>query len=174
MIIIRLCKDSDWPAVWRIIEPVFRAGETYAFSRDISEEDAHNVWVSLPKKTYVSAGKDGDILGTYYIKANQPGLGAHICNCGYIVAESARGQGVASKMCEHSQREAIGQGFRAMQFNLVVSTNLEAVRLWKKHGFVVIGTIPEAFCHPLHGYVDAFCMYKHFSDESLPKHETTE
>ena len=160
MITIRLFKESDWPAVWQIIEPVFRAGETYAFPRDISEEEAHKVWVSVPKATYVAEDQGNAILGTYYIKPNQPGQGDHICNCGYIVAENARGQGIASRMCEHSQREGIAQGFRAMQYNLVVSTNSGAVRLWKRHGFDVIGTVPEAFRHPQHGYVDAFIMYK--------------
>ena len=164
MIKIRIYKENDWPAVWGIIKPVFRAGETYAFPRDISEEEARNAWVSLPKATYVAENQEGAILGTYYIKPNQPGLGDHICNCGYIVAESARGQGIASKMCEQSQREAIVQGFQAMQFNLVVSTNEGAVRLWKSLGFDVIGTIPKAFRHPQHGYVDAFIMYKHLSE----------
>jgi ribosomal protein S18 acetylase RimI-like enzyme len=164
MITIRLYKDNDWPSVWSILEPVFRAGETYAFPRDISEEEAHKIWVSAPKATYVAVDQEGIILGTYYIKPNQPGPGDHVCNCGYIVAESARGQGIASKMCEHSQREAIAQGFQAMQFNLVVSTNEGAVRLWKKLGFDVIGTIPQAFCHPQHGCVDAFVMYRRLSD----------
>jgi ribosomal protein S18 acetylase RimI-like enzyme len=165
---IRPYKENDWPKVWRILEPVFRAGETYAFSRDISEEDAHKAWVLTPKETYVAVDQDGTILGTYYIKPNQPGQGSHICNCGYIVAENARGQGIASTMCEHSQGEAVAQGFRAMQYNLVVSTNSGAVRLWKKLGFEVVGTIPEAFRHPLHGYVDAFVMYKRLSEENLP------
>jgi L-amino acid N-acyltransferase YncA len=160
MITIRLINESDWPAVWRIIEPVFRAGDTYAFPPDISEVEAYKVWVTVPKATYVAEGQDHAILGTYYIKPNQPGQGDHICNCGYIVAETARGQGIASAMCEHSQREAVAQGFRAMQYNLVVSTNSDAVHLWKKHGFDVIGTIPQAFRHPQHGYVDAFVMYK--------------
>lgn len=172
MITIRLFKERDWPAVWHIIEPVFRSGETYAFPRDISEEEAHKVWVLVPKATYVAVDQDNAIRGTYYIKPNQPGQGDHICNCGYIVAENARGQGIASKMCTHSQQVAVDQGFQSMQYNLVVSTNSGAVRLWKRHGFDVIGTIPQAFRHPLHGYVDAFIMYKHLSDKSLPKNET--
>lgn len=164
MIKIRLYEEGDWPAVWHFIEPVFRAGETYAFSRDISEQEARKIWISIPKATFVAVNQEGTILGTYYIKPNQPGLGDHVCNCGYIVAENAHGQGIASKMCEHSQVEAVAQGFRAMQFNLVVSTNEGAVRLWKKHGFDVIGKVPQAFRHPLYGYVDAFIMYKHLSD----------
>lgn len=168
MITIRLYKDNDWPFVWQILEPVFRAGETYAFPRDIAKEEAHKAWVSAPKATYVAVDGEGTILGTYYIKPNQPGSGAHICNCGYIVAENTRGQGIASKMCEHSQHEAVAQGFRAMQYNLVVSSNEGAVRLWKKLGFDIIGRIPEAFRHPTHGYVDAFVMYKRLSEENLP------
>ena len=168
MIKIRLFEEGDWPEVWQIIKPVFRAGETYAFPRDISEEEAHKAWILTPKLTYVAVAQDDSIVGTYYIKPNQPGQGNHICNCGYIVSENARGQGIASMMCEHSQLEAVAQGFRAMQYNLVVSTNTGAVRLWKKLGFDVIGTIPEAFHHPTHGYVDAFVMYKRLSEESLP------
>jgi ribosomal protein S18 acetylase RimI-like enzyme len=168
MTTIRLYKESDWPAVWQILEPVFRAGETYAFPRDISEKKAYKSWISTPKETYVAVDQEGAILGTYYIKPNQPGAGAHICNCGYIVSENARGQGIASEMCEHSQHEAVSQGFRAMQYNLVVSSNEGAVRLWKKLGFNIIGTIPEAFCHPTRGYVDAFVMYKRLSEENLP------
>lgn len=164
MITIRYFNESDWPAVWCILEPVFRAGDTYAFPRDISEEEAHKAWILIPKATYVAVDVDNHILGTYYIKPNQPGQGDHICNCGYIVSQNARGQGIASQMCEHSQREAIAQGFRAMQYNLVVSTNLDAVHLWKKQGFDVIGTVPQAFRHPLHGYVDAFVMYKQLSE----------
>ncbi len=168
MINIRLYQASDWPAVWRIMEPVFRTGETYAFPRDISEEEAHKAWISLPKVTYVAVDDNDIIQGTYYIKKNQPGQGDHICNCGYIVSERARKQGIASMMCEHSQREAVALGFRAMQYNLVVSTNSGAVRLWKKLGFDVIGTIPEAFHHPTQGYVDAFVMYKRLIEENLP------
>jgi ribosomal protein S18 acetylase RimI-like enzyme len=164
---IRLLTEDDWPAVWQIIEPVFRAGETYSFPCDISEKEAFKYWVSLPNATYVAVDQGKDVLGTYYIKPNQPGSGAHICNCGYIVAENARGQGIASEMCKHSQREAIAQGFRAMQFNLVVSTNVKAVRLWKKLGFEVIGTIPQAFHHPTQGYVDAYIMYKDLLAEKI-------
>ena len=168
MMDIRPFQESDWPGVWHFIEPVFRAGETYAFPRNISEEDAHKAWVLTPKVTYVAVDQDEAILGTYYIKPNQPGQGNHICNCGYIVSEDARRQGIASAMCEHSQHEAVAQGFRAMQYNLVVSTNSGAVRLWKKLGFQVVGTIPEAFRHPLHGYVDAYVMYKRLTEENLP------
>lgn len=160
MITIRTYEPSDWPAVWAMLEPVFRAGETYVFAPDISEEEAHNVWVSMPPCTYVAVDENGHPVGTYYIKPNQPGLGAHVCNCGYIVAASARGKGIASLMCEHSQREAVAQGYESMQYNLVVSTNEGAIRIWEKHGYQIMGTLPEAFRHPRLGLVDAHVMHK--------------
>ncbi len=153
-------EESDWDGAWKIIEPVFRAGETYAFSPEITEEEAHKVWIEIPAATYVAVSDNDEILGTFYIKANQPSLGSHVCNCGYIVGENARGKGIASGMCVHSQKEAIAKGFRAMQYNLVVSTNEGAIRLWKKHGFDVIGVLPNAYRHTRLGYVDALVMYK--------------
>ena len=160
MIKIRTFDEGDWPAIWRIIEPVFRAGETYAFSPDITENEAHKVWIELPSATYIAVDENFEILGTYFIKPNQPELGAHVCNCGYIVAENARGQGLASEMCRHSQREAISLGFRSMQYNIVVSSNESAVRLWKRNGFEIVGTLPKAFHQMRLGFVDAFVMYK--------------
>jgi RimJ/RimL family protein N-acetyltransferase len=160
MNMIRSFENRDWAATWRIIEPVFRAGESYPFSPDITEEDAYKVWIEIPSATYVAVDKGNEIFGTYYIKPNQPALGAHVCNCGYIVSENARGKGIASEMCEHSQREAITLGFQSMQYNLVVSSNETAIYLWKRHGFEVIGTLPQAFRHPQLGFVDAFVMYK--------------
>lgn len=155
---------SDWPALWAIMEPVFRAGETYAFDPAITEAEAQRVWIEVPAATYVAVDETGMLLGTYYIKPNQPGLGAHVCNCGYIVAAAARGQGIASRLCEHSQDEARRLGFRAMQFNLVVSTNTGAVHLWQTLGFPIVGTLPGAFNHPRLGYVDAYVMYKQLVD----------
>jgi ribosomal protein S18 acetylase RimI-like enzyme len=160
MIKIRTFEEADWPATWQIIEPVFRAGETYAFSPDITEDEAHRVWIELPSATYVAVDENFEILGTYFIKPNHPDLGAHVCNCGYIVAENARRQGLGTEMCKHSQREAISLGFKSMQFNLVVSTNESAVRLWQRNGFEIVGTLPKAFRHMRLGFVDAYVMYK--------------
>jgi ribosomal protein S18 acetylase RimI-like enzyme len=157
---IQRAEESDWAQIWRLLEPIFRSGETYAFSPDITETEAHRVWIEMPQATYVAKDPLGAVIGTYYLKPNQPGLGSHVCNCGYVVSDRARGQGVASLMCEHSQREAGRMGFRAMQFNLVVSTNEGAVKLWKKLGFDVVGTLPGAFRHPRDGFVDAFIMFK--------------
>ncbi|MGB3614864.1 MAG: GNAT family N-acetyltransferase [Elainellaceae cyanobacterium] len=150
---------EDWPSVWGMVEPVFRSGETYAFSPDISETEARHVWSDVPMATYVAIAGD-TVVGTYYIKPNQPGLGSHVCNCGYIVGGQSRGRGIATLMCEHSQREAVRLGFHAMQFNLVVSMNDTAVQLWQRLGFAIVGTLPGAFNHPRHGFVDALVMYK--------------
>jgi ribosomal protein S18 acetylase RimI-like enzyme len=126
----------------------------------MSESAAHAAWVEAPTTTFVACNVDGTVLGTYFIKPNQPGQGAHVCNCGYVTSDAARGRGVAAAMCEHSQDEARRMGFRAMQFNFVVSTNEGAVRLWQRLGFAIVGTLPGAFRHPVRGYVDAHVMFK--------------
>ena len=157
---IRPYQASDWVTLWPILEPVFRAGETYPCPPDISEREAQKYWIQTPAQTFVARAENGAMLASYYIKPNQPGLGSHVCNCGYIVAETARGQGLATSLCEHSQQQAIKMGFRAMQYNLVVETNDSAVYLWKKLGFDVIGVLPGAFNSATAGYVDALIMYK--------------
>ena len=156
---IREIDESEFEAIWPIFKPIARAGETYAFSRDISESAAKKVWVDTPRKTFI-AEDDGQILGTYYLKTNQAGPGMHVCNCGYMVSSSAQGKGVATVMCNHSQQVAKGLGYEAMQFNYVASSNEGAIRLWLKLGFGIVGRLPRAFNHPTKGYVDALVMYK--------------
>lgn len=151
--------SNDWRAVWEILRPVFRAGDTYAVDRDTSEEDAHEYWASEPGDTFV-AECDGEILGTYYIRPNQAGGGRHICNCGYITGIHAAGRGVARVMCSHSLDHAKRVGYRGMQFNFVVSSNVRAVELWKRFGFDVVGRLPLAFEHPKDGFVDALVMFR--------------
>jgi ribosomal protein S18 acetylase RimI-like enzyme len=157
---IRRYTDADWPAVRALLEATFAIGDTYAFAPDSSEAEIHRAWIEVPQSTWVACNDDGTLLGTYLLKPNQPGLGGHVCNCGYVVAPAARGRGVATAMCEHSQREALARGFRAMQFNLVVSTNSGAVRLWQSLGFSIVGTLPGAFRHRRLGFVDAHVMFK--------------
>lgn len=161
---IRPYREEDWESVWQIIEPVFRAGTTYAFPATIPESEARKAWIIRPAATYVFED-GGDILGTYYLKPNHPGPGSHIGNCGYIVSDQARGRGIASQMCLHSLSEARRRGFLGMQFNLVVSTNEAAVRLWQKLGFTIIGTIPNAYQHASLGLVDAHVMYRSLQDQ---------
>ena len=157
---IRSFKPSDWSSVWPMLQTTFAAGDTYTFSPQSTEAEIHKAWVELPAATFVACREDGHIVGTYFIKPNQPGLGAHVCNCGYVVSASAQGQGIASQMCEHSQKLAVDMGFRAMQFNFVVSTNAGAVRLWQKLGFDIVGTLPKVFQHQQLGFVDAYVMFK--------------
>ena len=156
---MRLAGPDDADAVWSLLRAVFRAGDTYAVDPKISRDAAVRYWMDQARATYV-VETDGQIIGTYYIKTNQAGGGAHICNCGYIVSAAARGQGIAAQMCEHSQDAARALGYRAMQFNLVLASNGEAARLWTRLGFETVGTIPDAFEHPTDGYVDAYVMYK--------------
>jgi ribosomal protein S18 acetylase RimI-like enzyme len=165
MTTIRRFQESDWPVIWPILRDTFEGGDTYVFAPESTEAEIHKAWVEMPAATYVACGADGRILGTYYLRPNQPGLGSHVSNCGYVVSPDAQRQGIASLMCEHSQLEAVSMGFRAMQFNLVVSTNDRAVRLWQKLGFSTVGTLPRAFCHQKFGYVDALVMFKELIGE---------
>jgi ribosomal protein S18 acetylase RimI-like enzyme len=157
---IRRFEPADWLQLWPLLRATFEAGDTYAYAPDSPEADIRRIWTEAPAATFVACGPDGQVIGTYFIKANQPGLGSHVCNCGYVVAPAAQGRGIAAALCEHSQRAAVAMGFRAMQFNLVVSTNERAVRLWQRLGFTVVGTLPKAFHHMKLGYVDALVMYK--------------
>ncbi|MBX3517286.1 MAG: GNAT family N-acetyltransferase [Rhodospirillales bacterium] len=159
---IRNAEQRDAQAIIEIILPVIRDGQTYALDRDMSESDALMYWTGPDKETFV-AEEDGVILGTYYMRTNQSGGGRHVCNCGYMTHASAAGRGVARSMCEHSLQHAVARGFRAMQFNFVVSTNERAIRLWQSLGFAIVGRIPEAFQHPVHGYVDALVMHRRLS-----------
>lgn len=157
--LIRPFETPDAKAVWNLLEQTFRAGDSYAVDPMITQADAMNMWVSAPIATFVTE-LNGDILGTYYIKTNQKGGGAHVCNCGYVTAAAARGQGLASAMCAHSQETARALGYKAMQFNFVLATNTGAIRLWERAGFDTVGRIPDAFDHPNAGLTDALVMYK--------------
>src|SRR5450830_1404741 len=154
---IRIATEKDKPLIWSIIEPVFRAGETYAIDSNIGRGAAIDYWFGSDKTTFVLE-QDGDIVGTYYIRTNQAGGGSHVCNCGYITAAHASGRGIARKMCEHSLEYAKSKGYLAMQFNFVVSSNVRAVALWKSIGFNTIGILPRAFNHPALGYIEALVM----------------
>jgi ribosomal protein S18 acetylase RimI-like enzyme len=158
--LIRPFQAQDWPQLWPLLQSVFARGDTYAFSPESTEADIYSAWINQPQATYVALSEAGDLLATYILKPNQPGLGSHVCNCGYVVAQAARGRGVAALLCEHSQDRAREFDYRAMQFNLVVSSNEVAVRLWKKLGFSIVGTLPRAFNHSRLGYVDAYVMHK--------------
>ena len=157
--IIRPAGPADANAIWEILEPTIRAGETYTLPRDMEREQALAYWFA-PEHSVFVAEQDGEMLGSYYLRVNQKGGGNHVCNCGYMTAASAAGRGVATAMCEHSLDYARAQGFLAMQFNFVVSSNQAAIHLWEKFGFATVGRLPKAFLHPCLGYVDALVMYR--------------
>ena len=156
---VRPATGADEAAIWAILEPVFRAGDTYTIDPDISRDDALAYWMGASHGTFV-AEAGGETLGTYYLKRNQAGGGSHVCNCGYVTAPAARGRGVARAMLAHSLDEAKRRGFRAMQFNFVVATNTRAIATWERAGFEVVGRLPAAFLHPNAGFTDALVMYK--------------
>jgi RimJ/RimL family protein N-acetyltransferase len=158
--IIRAAQPKDHPAIQAIIVPTIRAGATYTLDANLSEEDAMAYWLASDKETFV-AEVDGDMVGTYYIRANQGGGGKHVCNCGYMTGVNATGKGVARAMCTHSLDHARACGFAAMQFNFVVSTNVRAVKLWQSLGFEIVGRLPGAFQMPDGEYVDALVFYQH-------------
>jgi ribosomal protein S18 acetylase RimI-like enzyme len=157
--LIRPATSNDAVAIWSIIGPTIRAGETYALPREMSQEDALAYWMGPDRETFVAVD-DEQVLGTYYLRANQAGGGDHVANCGYMTASAASGQGVARRMCEHSLQLARARGFGAMQFNFVVSTNARAIGLWKSMDFVIVGRLPLAFRHPSLGLVDALVMFR--------------
>jgi L-amino acid N-acyltransferase YncA len=168
---IRPAAQTDRDAIWNIFHKIVAAGDTYAFDPGMSREEALGYWFGAGTHAYV-AESDGRVVGTYTLRPNQAGPGAHVANAAFMVAPDARGLGVGRSMAEHSLAEARRFGFRAMQFNFVVSTNEEAVRLWKQLGFEIVGTLPGAFRHPRKGYVDVYVMFRSLQDarkQSLQK-----
>lgn len=156
---IRTANETDASALWRILEPTIRAGETYPLARDMSESQALGYWFSPQHEVFV-AEDGGELVGTYYLKANSTAGGAHVANCGYMTGPWAWGRGIAHAMCLHSFERARARGFRAMQYNLVISTNEAAVHLWQACGMEIVGRLPGAFHHPRLGDVDALVMYR--------------
>lgn len=158
-LVIRPAGADDADAIAEIILPTIRAGETYTLDPAMRREEALTYWMAADRETFV-AEADGQVLGTYYLRPNQPGHGAHVANCGYMTGAAATGKGIARRMCEHSLAHARTRGYRAMQFNFVVSTNERAVKLWQSLGFAIAGRLPGAFNHPTHGFVDALVMFR--------------
>jgi ribosomal protein S18 acetylase RimI-like enzyme len=157
--LIRKAHAADAAAILDIILPTIREGGTYALDNAMADSDALAYWTSAEKETFV-AEDGGLVVGTYYLKANQAGGGQHVCNCGFMTKASATGRGVAKNMCQHALAHAKAQGYKAMQFNFVVSTNDRAIQLWQSMGFEIVGRLPLAFLHPHKGYVDALVMYQ--------------
>jgi GNAT superfamily N-acetyltransferase len=161
---IRPARPGDGDAITSMVLPVFRAGDTYTVDPKISAEDALAYWCAPEKTVFLAVDEADRALGTYYIRANAAGGGDHVCNCGYITAEAARGRGVARAMLAHSMTTAVEMGFRAMQYNFVVATNTRAIDTWTRDGFRTVGRLPGAFRHPTEGDVDALVMWKDLVD----------
>jgi GNAT superfamily N-acetyltransferase len=159
MIEIRTATESDKPAIWKIIEPIISAGDTYVFPPETPRDEMLDYWFATDKHVYV-AEDDGEIVGTFWLKPNYPGLGAHVCNAAYMVAPNVSGKGIGRKMAEFSLDEARRLGFKAMQFNFVVKSNVAAVKLWQSLGMEIIGEIPDAFDHRALGLTNAYIMYR--------------
>ena len=159
MTTIRIASESDRDAVWQIIKAVIATGDTYVFDPDSPESEMVDYWFSPEKHVYI-AEADGAVVGTFWLKPNQPGLGSHVCNAAYMVAPDAAGKGTGRAMAEYSLKEARRLGFTAMQFNFVVKSNIAAVKLWQSIGMEIIGEIPNAFDHKREGLTNAYIMYR--------------
>jgi ribosomal protein S18 acetylase RimI-like enzyme len=156
---IRPATKKDHEAIWQMLQKIAAGGDTYTFDPAITREDALAYW--LAEKTHAWVAQcEGELVGTYLLRANQPGGGSHVANAAFVVAPDAQGKGIGRVMAEHCLREARRLGFRAMQFNFVVSTNASAIHLWKSLGFEIVGTLHGAFRHPQERYVDAYVMYR--------------
>ena len=160
MLRVRDAVADDWPAIWSIVRAVISSGETYCWPRETTEEAARAWWMQKPGGRVFVAEEDGAFLGTAEMHPNQPAAGSHVANAGFMVAPGAEGRGVGRALATHVLAAAAKDGYRAMQFNAVVETNRSAVRLWESLGFRIIGTVPEAFAHPVHGLVGLHIMYR--------------
>lgn len=158
-LVIRPAEAADFDGIWEIFHAVVEKGDTYVYDPATTKEEARAIWMGLGLRTY-AALLNGEIVGTYILRANQPGLGSHVANAGYMVHPGHSGKGIGRALCEHSLDEARAAGFLAMQFNAVVSTNETAVALWKKMGFAIVGTVPKAFRHRTGGLVDLYVMHR--------------
>lgn len=161
---IRPATEADFEAIWNIFCAHVVAGETYVFTTATSREAAHHYWLGPGVQCWVAVGGAGRVLGMYRLVPNQVGRGHHVANASFMVSPAAQGAGVGRLLGEHCLGQARAQGCLAMQFNHVVSTNTAAIRLWKKLGFSIVGTLPKAFRHKHLGYVDAYVMYQLLQD----------
>lgn len=158
-LILRPLGPEEFDRIWPLFRDVIASGDTYSYPPELDLQQARDSWATPPSRCFV-AERDGAVLGCYMLRPNQPGLGDHVANAGYMVATSARGQGIGAALCEHSLEQARRAGFSAMQFNFVVSSNATAVRLWQRHGFRIVGQVPGAFRHAVLGPIDVYVMHR--------------
>ncbi|WP_314174794.1 GNAT family N-acetyltransferase [Streptomyces winkii] len=158
--LIREMTTEDWSAVWPFFREIVAAGDTFTFPIDLTEEQGRGLWeMRAPNRTVVAVDDAGTVLGSAKMGNNQGGNGSHVANASYMVDPAQAGRGVGRALCEYSLEWARAEGFRAMQFNAVVETNVHAVRLYEALGFEILGTVPGGFRHPVHGYVGLHIMY---------------
>ena len=153
----RPATKEDAGAMLALLRSVAAEGDTLPFTSGIDEALIDTQWFGA--FACVLAYRDHHLLGMYRYGANMPGRGAHVATATFLVAQQARGQGLGRKLVQHCLQAAKASGFRAMQFNQVVATNLAALALYRSFGFKKVGRIPEAFAHPQRGYVAAYVMY---------------
>lgn len=158
--IVRVADAGDWAAIWQIMSVVTRAGDTFTYPTDLTESEGQSLWMAGNGQTIVAIDEQGCVLGTAKMSANQMGPGSHVATASFMVAPSARGRGIGKALGKVVIEWAKAGGYRSIQFNAVVSTNLVAVGLWQSLGFVIVGTIPRAFAHPNHGDVSLHVMYR--------------
>jgi L-amino acid N-acyltransferase YncA len=161
-VLIRDATPADWPVIWRFMRGIVAAGDTFCWEPDTPENDARAMWMhdQLPGRTVVAVDSDGTVVGTAETHPNHLGPGAHVANAGFMVDPDHGSEGVGRALCEHVVAQAREDGYRGMQFNAVAESNIRAVALWRSVGFDVLATVPEGFCHPVHGYVGLHIMYR--------------
>jgi GNAT superfamily N-acetyltransferase len=164
-LVVREIRPGEFDLVWPIFHAVISTGDTYAYSPQLTIDEARTTWTAPPARAFL-AELGGAVVGTYTLRPNQPGLGNHVANAGYMVAPAARGHGIAGAPCEHSIETARRAGFSALQFNFVVSSNTAAARLWQRCGFSIVGQVPGAVRHSEHGLTDVFIMHRFLSPET--------
>lgn len=146
--------------IWPFFRDILAEGLTYAYPREVTFEQGRDIWFEKGRTVYIAEDAEGRVLGTCYLRANREGPASHVANAGFMVAPEGRGQGLAKRMGHFIVEQARGRGFRALQFNFVVSTNTHAVKAWQAIGMDIIGTIPEGYQLPDGRFVDAYVMYR--------------
>lgn len=156
---VRRAELSDWDAIWEIWHAVVAEGTSFVNVPDADKSEGFRSWMQAPFVPYVAVEGE-QVVGSYYLKPNQPGLGSHVANAGFMVASGQSGKGIGRTMGLHALEEARRAGFLAMQFNYVISTNTRAVDLWQSLGFAIVGTVPQAYRHRTLGFVDIHIMHR--------------